>query len=216
MERGSLFILSAPSGAGKSTVIRELLGQAMVPPEALRFSVSHTTRSPRRGEADGKDYHFVGVPHFEAMVEKGEFLEWARVHGNLYGTSRGAVEPFLDRGVDMLLEIDVQGAEQVMERAIGAFGVFLVPPSYGELERRLKGRGLDEPAVVARRLAVSAWEIKRYVKYDYVIINRDAALAARALAAIILEKRFRRPWRSDEVEAILAGFPAAPAQSGDA
>ncbi|MCB1033521.1 MAG: guanylate kinase [Acidobacteria bacterium] len=208
MERGSLFILSAPSGAGKSTVIRELLGQEMVPTDSLRFSISHTTRPARRGETNGKDYHFVDEGRFHAMAEAGEFLEWARVHGNLYGTSRGAVEPFLARGIDMLLEIDVQGAEQVMERADGAYGVFLVPPSYAELERRLRGRGLDEASVVARRLAVSAWEIKRYVKYDYVIINLDAALAARALAAIILEKRYQRQRRTDEVEAILADFPA--------
>lgn len=206
-QRGNLFILSAPSGAGKSTVIRELLGQEMVPASSLRFSVSHTTRRPRRGETHGKDYHFVDQEAFEEMVAQDEFLEWAKVHGNFYGTSKGAVEPFLDRGVDMLLEIDVQGAEQVMARAKGAFGVFLVPPSYEELERRLTGRGLDEPAVIQRRLAVSAWEIKRYVNYDYVIINRDAALAARALAAIILEKRVQRNRCSDEVAAILADFP---------
>ena len=206
-QRGNLFILSAPSGAGKSTVIRELLGQEMVPGPSLKFSVSHTTRRPRRGETDGKDYHFVDEATFETMVEAGDFLEWAKVHGNLYGTSRGAVEPFLEAGIDMLLEIDVQGAEQVMEKARGAFGVFLVPPSYGELERRLTGRGLDEAAVIQRRLAVSAWEIKRYVNYDYVIINRDAAIAARALAAIILEKRFQRERCSHEVAAILSEFP---------
>ena len=207
VQRGSLFILSAPSGAGKSTVIRELLGQEMVPAETLEFSVSHTTRRPRRGETDGEDYHFVREPEFLEMVEREEFLEWAKVHGNLYGTSKGAVEPSLARGVDVLLEIDVQGAEQVLERTREAFGVFLVPPSYAELERRLTGRGLDEAPVIARRLAVSAWEIKRYVNYDYVIINRDAALAARALAAIILEKRFQRERCADAIAAILADFP---------
>ncbi len=207
VQRGNLFILSAPSGAGKSTVIRELLGQEMVPAETLQFSISHTTRQPRRGETDGRDYHFVEKAAFLEMTGRGEFLEWAEVHGNLYGTSQGAVEPFLAQGIDMLLEIDVQGAEQVMSRVEDAFGVFLVPPSYAELKRRLIGRGLDDAAVIARRLAVSAWETKRYVNYDYVIINRDAALAARALAAIILEKRFQRKRCVDEVTAILAEFP---------
>lgn len=204
---GRLFVLSAPSGAGKSTVIRALLGGDFVPPESLRFSVSHTTRDPRRGEVDGRDYHFVDVPTFEGMVEKGELLEHARVHGNLYGTSRGAVLPFLEDGIDMLLEIDVQGADQVLASFSRACGIFLLPPSYKELERRLRGRGLDPPEVVARRLAVSAWESRRYVKYDYVIINHDAERAARALASVILEKRFRLARRRHEAEEILSQFP---------
>ena len=204
---GSLFVLSAPSGAGKSTVIRALLGGGLVPAETLRFSVSHTTRAPRKGEVDGRDYHFVDVPAFEAMVEGGELLEWARVHGNLYGTSRGAVLPHLEAGLDMLLEIDVQGADQVLASLPQAFGVFLLPPSYEELERRLRGRGLDDADVIARRLAVSAWEIRRYVNYDYVIINRDAERAARALASVIIEKRYRLARRRKDVEEILSHFP---------
>jgi len=161
---------------------------------------------------DGRDYHFVDVPTFEAMVARGELLEWARVHGNLYGTSRGAVLPLLESGVDMLLEIDVQGADQVLASHSQAFGVFLLPPSYEELERRLRGRGLDDREVIARRLAVSAWEIRRYVNYDYVIINRDAERAARALASVILEKRHRLERRRDDVEEILSQFPAESAE----
>lgn len=206
---GRLFVLSAPSGAGKSTVIRTLFGSDMLPEGSLRFSVSHTTRPPRKGEVDGRDYHFVSEAAFQDLVAAGEFLESARVHGNLYGTSRPAVISLLNSGIDVMLEIDVQGADQVLSTFKEACGIFLLPPSYQELERRLRSRGLDEPAVIARRLAVSAWEIKRYVGYDYVIINRDAKRAARALAAIILEKRYRQAQRRQEVEEILSQFPAS-------
>jgi guanylate kinase len=206
---GRLFVLSAPSGAGKSTVIRTLFGSDLLPEGSLRFSVSHTTRPPRKGEVDGRDYHFVSEEAFQGLVAAGEFLESARVHGNLYGTSKPAVISLLNSGLDVMLEIDVQGADQVLGSFPEACGIFLLPPSYQELERRLRSRGLDEPEVIARRLAVSAWEIKRYVGYDYVIINRDAKRAARALAAIILEKRYRQAQRRQEVEEILSQFPAS-------
>lgn len=208
MTTGRLFIVSAPSGAGKSTVIRLLLDGELVPPGSLELSVSHTTRAPRRGEQDGREYHFVDRQTFEAMAQEDQFLEWAEVFGNLYGTSRRAVEPRLDRGVDVLLEIDVEGARQVMERFSEACGIFLLPPSFSELERRLRHRALDTPQVIARRLAVSTWEIRRYESYDYVIVNRDAARAAGALAAVILEKRHRLVNQRGEVLEILQGFPA--------
>jgi guanylate kinase len=205
MPRGELFIVSAPSGAGKTTLIQGLLGR----PEALgrlEFSVSHTTRRPRQGEQDGREYHFVSRKGFEEMAGMGRFLEWAEVHGNLYGTSREEVDPRLEAGVDVLLDIDVQGAEQVLEQRPDAQSVFVLPPSYADLERRLRGRALDGDADIARRLAVSLSEIKRYPRYQYVIINRDAALASEALAAIILEKRCRRERMLDRVGEVVADF----------
>ncbi|MCH9647977.1 MAG: guanylate kinase [Deltaproteobacteria bacterium] len=213
MAVGRLFIVSAPSGAGKSTVIRHLLEQDLVPAGSLELSVSHTTRLPRKGEQNGREYHFVDRADFQEMVRDDQFLEWAEVFGNLYGTSRRAVEPRLREGIDVLLEIDVEGARQVLERFPEACGVFLLPPSYQELERRLRHRALDSPQVIDRRLAVSSWEIRRYESYDYVIVNRDAAYAAQALAAAILEKRHRLSSQRDEVLEILRGFPAEECQS---
>ncbi len=204
---GQLLILSAPSGAGKSTVIRNLLGRELVPAGSLSFSVSHTTRAARQGEVDGREYHFVDPESFRNLVAADGFLEWAEVFGNYYGTSRQAVMPALAAGVDVLLEIDVQGAEQVKARHADAAAVLLLPPSYEELSRRLYGRGLDDARTIARRLALSTSEIKRYELYDYVIINRDADRAAEALAAIILEKRYRLHRCRAEVEAILRDFP---------
>ncbi|MDY7095272.1 MAG: guanylate kinase [Acidobacteriota bacterium] len=205
-ERGELFIVSAPSGTGKTTVIRRLLASGWIPPGSLQFSISHTTRQPRSGEADGKDYLFVEPAEFQQMIDEGRFLEWAEVYGNRYGTSREEVERRLKNGVDVLLEIDVQGAEQVMAQMPGAHGVLIVPPSYEELERRLRGRGSDEPGAINRRLRVSSSEIACYEAYDYVIINRDAERAAQAIASIILEKRHRRQRMNSEIQAILKDF----------
>lgn len=208
MPRGELFIVSAPSGAGKTTLIQNLMNR----PEGLgrlEFSVSHTTRSPRLGERDGREYHFVTPADFQTMVEEDRFLEWARVHGNLYGTSRDEVDPRLERGVDVLLDIDVQGAEQVLARRPDSQSIFVLPPSYADLERRLRGRNLDGAADITRRLDVSLSEIKRYPNYRYVIINRDAALASEALAAIILEKRSRRERMDSSVSEVVADFERA-------
>jgi len=208
MPRGELFIVSAPSGAGKTTLIQTLMAR----PEGLgrlEFSVSHTTRAPRLGEQDGREYHFVSRPAFEAMNEQARFLEWAVVHGNLYGTSNDEVEPRLERGIDVLLDIDVQGAEQVLRRRPDAQSIFILPPSYADLERRLRGRALDGAADIARRLEVSLSEIRRYPSYRYVIINRDAALASEALAAIVLEKRCRRERMEEGVGEVVADFERA-------
>ncbi|MCB1056478.1 MAG: guanylate kinase [Acidobacteria bacterium] len=204
---GELFIVSAPSGTGKTTVIRRLLAGGWLPEGSLEFSISHTTRAPRDGEADGADYYFVGAETFDTMVREDAFLEWAEVYGNRYGTSREEVDSRLRRGADVLLEIDVQGARQVVERAPGAHGILIVPPSYAELERRLRGRDSDAPEAITRRLGVSASEIRCYEQYDYVIINLDAERAAQAVAAIILEKRHRLERMRGPVEAILREFP---------
>jgi guanylate kinase len=206
MPPGELFILSAPSGAGKTTLIQALVAGGFADLGGLAFSVSHTTRRPRQGEIDGRDYHFVDRATFEAMVEADAFLEWAKVHDNFYGTSREEVVPRLERGIDVLLDIDVQGADQVIARCPAAHGIFVLPPSYEDLERRLRRRALDDERTIARRLAVSLAEIKRYDRYHYVIINEDARRASEVLAAIILEKRHRRERMQPRVQEILRDF----------
>jgi guanylate kinase len=206
MHRGELFILSAPSGTGKTTLIQTMLSGGLALFGGLAFSVSHTTRRPRSGEVDGKDYHFVTPETFREMIAGDRFLEWAQVHDNYYGTSYDEVLPRLERGIDVLLDIDVQGAEQVMARCPEAHGIFVLPPSYQDLERRLRSRGLDDDPTIAKRLAVSLTEIKRYDQYQYVIINDDARRASEVLAAIILEKRHRRERMKTRVQEILHDF----------
>ncbi|HEY0781182.1 MAG TPA: guanylate kinase [Thermoanaerobaculia bacterium] len=204
--KGELFILSAPSGSGKTTLIQSLMKDGLSGFGGIEFSVSHTTRAPRDGETDGLDYHFVDAATFDAMVAEDRFLEWAQVHSHRYGTALSEVLPRLERGVDVLLDIDVQGAEKVLASHPQAHGIFVLPPSYEALVGRLHHRGLDDPAEIARRLAVSLWEIERYDRYHYVIINDDASRASEVLAAIILEKRHRRERMHGRVQAILEDF----------
>lgn len=206
MHRGELFILSAPSGAGKTTLIQSLLNGGFARFGGIEFSVSHTTRTPRSGETDGIDYHFIDHATFLDMITADRFLEWAQVHDNYYGTSRDEVMPRLERGVDVLLDIDVQGAEQVLARMPEAHSIFVMPPSFAALEQRLQGRGLDDGERIARRLAVSVSEVERYERYGYVIINDDASRASEALAAIILEKRHRRERMLGRIQEILKDF----------
>jgi guanylate kinase len=207
MQRGELFILSAPSGSGKTTLIQSLMRGSLAGFGGIAFSVSHTTRKPRQGELDGQHYHFVDHATFQAMIAEDRFLEWAVVHGNFYGTSLDEVMPRLAAGIDVLLDIDVQGAERVMARYPEAHGIFVMPPSYHDLEVRLNRRGLDQPEQIAKRLSVSLSEIKRYDRYHYVIINDDANRASEVLAAIILEKRQRRERMLGRVQEILRNFP---------
>jgi guanylate kinase len=204
-EPGDLFLISAPSGAGKTTLIRGLF-ERLSPQGELGFSVSHTTRPPRTGEVDGRDYHFTTRESFLELVAADGFLEWAEVHGNLYGTSRAAVLPFLERGVDVIVDLDVQGAAQLMARWPNLRSVFVLPPSYDELVRRLTGRGLDGREQIERRLSVAREEIRNLRNYEYVIVNRDAESATEALAAIVFEKRFRRARMESVIEQILADF----------
>ncbi len=211
---GELFILSAPSGAGKTTMIQKMMNGAVGNVENLAFSVSHTTRRPRRGEVDGRDYHFVDQSEFERMVQGGEFLEWARVHARCYGTSIAEVEPRLAAGVDVLVDVDVQGAEQILDRIAGetapfrarCHSIFVMPPSFEALEQRLASRGLDDPEQVALRLEVSHWEMSRVDRYDYVIVNDEADRASMALASILLEKRHRQARMHERVHAVLDQF----------
>lgn len=208
MKRGEMFILSAPSGTGKTTLIRSVMAGPLADLPDLAYSVSHTTRPPRKGEVDGRDYHFVDRGTFRRMIDEDRFLEWAEVHQELKGTSTDAVLPRLERGIDVILDIDVQGAEQVLSRCPEACGIFILPPSYTDLERRIRGRGLDEDEQIERRLAVSRWEIERYELYRYVIINDDLTRASTALAAIVLDKRNQLERQREKVQEILRDFGA--------
>lgn len=187
MSSGSLFIVSAPSGAGKTTLVRLLLEQDA----QVRLSVSYTTRAPRPGEQDGREYHFVDIPAFLAMRDRGEFLEWAEVHGNFYGTSRPWLEEQMAAGQDMLLEIDWQGAQQVRRVFPEAVGIFVLPPSVAELERRLRGRGQDSEDVIQRRVAAALGEMRHVGEFEFVIINKDLQVALAELGATVLASRLR-------------------------
>lgn len=206
MARGELFILSAPSGAGKTTLIHRMFDSHLIGSGSLAFSVSHTTRPPRAGEVAGKAYHFVDQACFDAMVAAGSFLEWAQVHDHHYGTSYDEVLPRLEAGVDVVLDIDVQGAVNVLTRHPEAHGIFIMPPSYEVLSQRLNFRGLDEAGAIDRRLRKSLTEIQCYRQYKYIIINDDAERASEMLAAIVLEKRQQRERMQERVDEVLADF----------
>ena len=201
---GDLVIVSSPSGAGKTTLIRRILDDPEISP--LYFSVSHTTRPPRAGEVDGREYHFVERAEFLALREADGFLESAEVHGNHYGTSRGEVEHRLAEGVDVLLDIDVQGARQVRSRIPDVVKIFVFPPGRQVLEARLRARGTDAPEAISRRLAVAAREMAEFGEYDYAIINDRLDRAADDLRAILLARRARSQRRRGELEAILKTF----------
>jgi guanylate kinase len=190
MEKGQgiLFVISAPSGAGKTT----LLGKVMEQVAGLSFSVSHTTRGPRSGERNGKDYHFVSLGAFQKMIERGEFIEWAEVLGNRYGTALRNLQELHSEEIDILLDIDTQGARKIKEMTESAIFIFLLPPSPETLRQRLLSRGLDSPKTIERRLA-NAWrEMKEAVWYDYVIVNEEVEEAVKQLKAIILAERNRK------------------------
>jgi len=179
--RGRLVVISAPSGAGKTSLVRALLERD----RNTRFSTSFTTRKPRPGEQDGRDYFFVSEPEFEAMVARGEFLEYARVFDNLYGTRRAQVEALMDQGHDVLLEIDWQGARQIRERMPDCLAIFILPPSAAELERRLRGRSTDSDETIRRRLRDARDDMSHWEEFDYAVINEDFATAAAELAGIL-------------------------------
>jgi len=183
--RGSLFIVSAPSGAGKTSLIKTLLESL----DGITVSVSHTTRKPRPGEQDGVHYHFVDVDTFLAMQSQGQFLEHAKVFDNYYGTSKAAVEDTLDRGLDVILEIDWQGARQVRALFSDSRSIFILPPSRQVLLQRLTQRGQDNEAVITRRMRDAVNEISHYDEFDFIVINDDFNIALQQLSAIISASR---------------------------
>jgi guanylate kinase len=184
---GTLFIVTAPSGAGKTTLVSGLLERDPL----VSLSVSYATRAPRTGEVNGQHYNFVDVPTFRALRDKGEFLEWAEVHSNYYATSKTWLESQISSGKDILLEIDWQGAQQVRKVFPKAVGVFILPPSVDELERRLRGRGTDSEEVIARRVLAARGEMRHVAEFDYVIINEDLPAALDDLVAVVRASRLR-------------------------
>jgi len=184
---GNLYIVAAPSGAGKTTLVRMLLEQEA----SVRLSVSFTTRPPRPGEQHGREYNFTSVEDFKAMIAAGEFLEWAEVHGNYYGTSKVWITSQMASGNDVLLEIDWQGAQQVRAVFPGSIGIFILPPSLDELAWRLHGRGTDADDVIAARLAAAQAEMRHVSEFDYVIINDDLSTAFADLLAVVRASRLR-------------------------
>lgn len=207
--RGLLIILSSPSGAGKTTLSRRLMEWD----PTLKFSVSATTRAPRPGEADGREYYFRSREQFAQMVAAGEMLEHAEVFGNFYGTPKGPVVQAMDEGRDTLFDIDWQGGQQIRNSVLGrdVVSIFILPPSIAELERRLRGRAQDSEEVIAARMAKSEAEISHWAEYDYVLVNRDLDAAEAELRMILTAERARRerqPWLSEFVRGLNREFEA--------
>jgi guanylate kinase len=202
-ERGILFVVSSPSGGGKGTLIRRILTRL----PRLGYSISWTTRAPRQGEMNGRDYHFVTSEEFIAARERNEFLEWATVHNHFYGTSLKVVERELASGRDIILEIDVQGAASVRRAGIEAISVFILPPSFDILKRRLTGRQSENADALALRLRNARGEVEQYREFDYVVLNDDVERAATQLASIVYAERALRQRQEKLAERVLATFP---------
>jgi guanylate kinase len=204
-ERGALIVVSAPSGAGKSSLAERVLKLV----DNLCFSISYTTREPRGAEQHGVDYYFVSETEFESMSERREFLECAEVHGHLYGTHEKSVEDVLADGFDVMLDIDVQGAEQIRRRVPDAISIFILPPSRETLEARLQARNLNVPADIERRLRNAGIEVQLYERFDYVIVNDDLDRALAQLEAIIIAERCRPDRQRNRIESIITTFGGA-------
>lgn len=189
-DRGALFVVTGASGTGKTTLVKEALG---VIPD-LGFSVSATTRAPRRGELDGQDYHFVDPERFQGLVDNGDMLEWAEVYGNRYGTPRAPVEATLAAGRSILLEIDYQGAQQVKEAMPEAVSVFVLPPSIAAIEARLRGRSTDSEEIIQRRIADARIQLQRVADFDFVVVNDLLTAAHDRFQAVLIAELCRR-WR---------------------
>jgi guanylate kinase len=203
--RGLLLVVSAPSGAGKTTLVRAVLKAD----PTIRLSISYTTREPRTGEINGKDYHFVSRDEFAAMSNRGEFLESAEVYGNLYGTSETWIEREIAAGRDILLEIDWQGASQVRNRFAEALSIFILPPSLQALRNRLTNRAQDKPEVIERRIAAAAEDVSHAVEFDYIIVNDDFDEAVRDLVSLVRVARLTTPRQVDRYRDLFAQFSAS-------
>jgi guanylate kinase len=197
---GNIFIISAASGTGKTTLVSRLLSAHA----DVRVSISHTTRSPREGERNGEHYYFVGTAEFEGMIGKGEFLEHADVFGNYYGTSFSGLQTLQREGFDVILEIDVQGAEQVRRALPEAVSIFILPPSFAVLSERLRGRNTDSAEVIEKRLRQARGEIEQSLLFDYVVINRDLEEAEAQLSAIIRSQRQTQARQKNFIEGLLS------------
>jgi guanylate kinase len=200
--RGLLFIVSAPSGAGKTTLVERLVED--IP--HLRMSRSYTSRPARTGEADGVDYNFVTRTRFEEMIARGDFLEWAPVFGNFYGTCASETEALMAAGLDVVLVIDVQGARQVRARGLDSSAVFVMPPSFEVLEQRLRGRSKDSEAEIQRRLQVARDEVAAFTEYDYVVVNDELPAAVDRLHSIVMAERARLSRMRARAESIVRTF----------
>ena len=200
--RGNLIIISSPSGGGKGTLIREIL---RVVPD-IGYSVSYTTRAMRDGEENGRDYFFVSVDEFKSLIDAGEFLEFAEVHGNFYGTSLNQVKAEIDLGRDIILEIDVQGAESVRAAIPEAVSIFILPPSFEVLRERLTARKTEKAEELAVRLKNSFGEVREFAAFEYAIVNDEKTQAAAALRNVILAERQKRDRQSAAIQAILNSF----------
>lgn len=202
----TVFIISAPSGSGKSTLVSRLVQRD----QRLRFSVSYTTRKPRGRERPGENYIYISRPEFEARIEAGEFLEYAEVFGNYYGTSRKILEQSRQEGMDLVLDIDVQGARQLKDKLSEAVSIFVLAPSRDILEQRLRARSEDAEEVIQRRLHDAAEEIRNYKQYDYVLVNHRVDESVDTLVSIIRAERVRRIRMEDQIRPILASFEQKP------
>jgi guanylate kinase len=200
--RGNLFAVVAPSGAGKTTLVNALLERE----RNIRLSISYTTRAPRKGEVDGREYHFVSREKFEQMIAAGDFLEYADVYGNYYGTSKRWIENELSGDHDVLLEIDFQGARQVRALFPHMVGIFILPPSFAELRKRLKSRGKDSPEAIERRLASAREEISHVLEFEYIIVNESFETALADLIAVVRAARVSRAQQAIRLASLLDEF----------